>query len=137
MLFGAFIFLNIKGTLRHKILGYGYVISMALLNISAMFIYDLLGHFGPFHVAALISFVTLVGGYVPAYRRKPKGAWLQYHYYLMCWCYAGLVAAAASEVMTRLPSAPFFPAVAGASFAIFAVSGWLIYRRNPLELLKL
>ncbi len=136
MLFGAMIFLNIKGTRWHKILGYGYVISMAVLNISAMFIYKLFGHFGPFHAAALVSFITLVAGYIPVYRRKANKGWLSLHYYLMCWCYAGLIAAAASEGLTRIPSAPFAPAVLAASLAIFILSGWLIHSRNPSDLLR-
>lgn len=136
MVFGALIFFNFKGTRRHKFLGYGYVISMATLNISAMFIYRLFGSFGPFHAAAVISFFTLLAGYIPAFRRKPQKGWIQYHYVLMCWCYAGLIAAAASEAMTRLPSAPFFPAVIAVSLLVFAVSGWLIYRNNPMDLLK-
>ena len=136
MFFGAAIFFNIKGTRWHKILGYGYVVSMALLNVSAMFIYDLFGGFGPFHAAALVSFITLVAGYIPAYRRKPNKGWLPLHYYLMCWCYAGLLAAAASEALTRLPSAPFAPAVVVASLGIFLLAGWLIYRRNPIDLIK-
>ena len=136
MIFGAAIFFNIKGTRWHKILGYGYVVSMALLNVSAMFIYDLFGGFGPFHAAALVSFITLVAGYIPVYRRKPVKGWLPLHYYLMCWCYAGLLAAAASEALTRLPSAPFTPAVVVASLGIFLLAGWLIHRRNPIDLIK-
>jgi uncharacterized membrane protein len=130
------IFFNIKGTRWHKVLGYGYVVCMASLNISAMFIYDLFGRFGPFHVMAIISFFTLLAGYIPVYRRKPIKGWVQLHYYLMCWCYSGLLAAFASEILTRAPAAPFFPAVIAASVAIFAISGWLIYRRDPIEIIK-
>lgn len=136
LVFGFCIFLLAKGTRSHKFFGYGYVISMALLNISAMFIYNLTGRMGPFHIAAIFSFFTLVAGFFPAWRRKPAKFWLEYHYQFMCWCYAGLVAAALSEVLTRLPSSPFWTAVAASSFLVFLVSGWLISRHDPRELAR-
>lgn len=109
---------------------------MALLNVSALFIYNLTGYFGPFHYAAIFSFITLVAGFMPAWRRKPAKFWLEYHYQFMSWCYAGLLAAAASEVMTRLPSSPFWLAVVASSALIFFISGWLIFRFDPRELAK-
>lgn len=133
LFFGFCIFLIAKGTRSHKIFGYGYVVSMASLNISAMFIYNLTGHIGPFHIAAIFSFITLVAGFLPVWRRKPAKLWLEYHYQFMCWCYAGLVAAAFSEILTRL-SSPFWPAVIAGSCIIFVISGWLIFRRNPRDL---
>jgi uncharacterized membrane protein len=134
LLFGFCIFLVAKGTRQHKFFGYGYVISMALLNISALFIYNLTGRMGPFHIAAIFSFITLVAGFIPVWRRKPAKLWLEYHYQFMSWCYAGLVAAALSEALTRLPSSPFWPAVAAGSILVFLVSGWLIFRHDPREL---
>jgi uncharacterized membrane protein len=136
LFFGFCIFLIAKGTRSHKFFGYGYVVSMALLNISAMFIYNLTGHIGPFHIAAMFSFITLVAGFLPAWRRKPAKLWLEYHYQFMCWCYAGLVAAAVSEVLTRLPSSPFWLAVAMASITIFIITGWLTSRFDPHDLAK-
>jgi uncharacterized membrane protein len=136
LVFGFCIFLIAKGTRSHKFFGYGYVISMALLNISAMFIYNLTGRLGPFHIAAIFSFITLVAGFLPAWRRKPAKLWLEYHYQFMCWCYAGLVAAAFSELLTRLPASPFWPAVVSGSVLIFFVSGWLISRVTPRDLIR-
>ncbi|MFN8411071.1 MAG: DUF2306 domain-containing protein [Anaerolineales bacterium] len=136
LIFGVCIFLMHKGSRIHKIFGYGYVISMATLNISAMLIYRLTGHFGPFHGAAIASFITLVAGFIPAWRRKPSIQWLEYHYQFMCWSYAGLVAAGASEVMTRVPASPFWPAVMATSVFIFLVSGYLISQYNAKDLVK-
>lgn len=134
LLFGFCIFLVSKGTRSHKLFGYGFVISMALLNISAVFIYNLTGRMGPFHIAAVFSFITLVAGFLPVWRKKPAKLWLEYHYQFMCWCYAGLVAAAFSEISTRLPSSPFWPVVIAGSFLVFFISGWLISRHDPREL---
>ena len=40
-----------------------YVLSMLLLNITALMIYDLYGRFGPFHVASVISLATIGAGF--------------------------------------------------------------------------
>lgn len=100
---GPAVFFRRKGDARHRALGYGYVVSMALLNASALLIYDLFGRWGPFHWAALVSLLTLAAGFVPALLRRPRGKWLEWHYFGMCWSYVGLAAAAVSETFTRLP----------------------------------
>ncbi|HEU4744803.1 MAG TPA: DUF2306 domain-containing protein [Anaerolineales bacterium] len=69
LIFGVCVFLTRKGTRLHKQLGYAYFFNMPGLNISALFIYRLTGHFGPFHGAALASLLTLMAGFSAAYRR--------------------------------------------------------------------
>jgi uncharacterized membrane protein len=128
LVFGVCVFFTRKGTRLHKQLGYAYFFNMLGLNISALFIYRLSGHFGPFHGAALASLLTLIAGFIPAYLRLPHGRWLELHYEFMNWSYVGLVAAAMAEVMTRLPSAPFWPAVALSAILVFFVGGVLIAR---------
>lgn len=131
LLLGGGVFLLPKGGRRHRGLGYGYVAAMLLLNGTALLIYRLTGHAGPFHVAALFSLATVVAGFLPAYRRRPRGQWLHWHYAFMCWSYVGLVAAGASEVATRLPEAPFWGGVVAASLVIFVVGGILIEWGRP------
>jgi uncharacterized membrane protein len=115
-----------KGTRLHKQLGYAYFFNMLGLNISALFIYRLTGRFGPFHIAALASLITLFAGFIPAYLRLPNVRWLELHYQFMNWSYAGLVAAGVSEAATRLPSAPFWPAVFIGTLLVFLIGGVLI-----------
>jgi hypothetical protein len=100
------------------------------LNISALFIYRLTGHFGPFHGAALASLLTLMAGFSAAYLHLPHGRWLELHYEFMNWSYVGLVAAGLSEATTRLPSAPFWPAVFVATLIVFLMGGLLIARER-------
>lgn len=128
LIFGFCVLLVRKGTRSHKQLGYAYFFNMLGLNISALFIYKLTGHFGPFHGAALASLLTLIAGFIPAYRRLPRERWLEFHYEFMNWSYVGLIAAGVSEVATRLPSAPFWPAVMASMFAVFLAGGILISR---------
>ena len=125
---GLGVLLTRKGTRLHKQLGYAYFFNMLGLNLSALFIYRLTGHFGPFHGAALVSLLTLIAGFIPAYLRLPRGRWLELHYEFMNWSYVGLIAAGVSEVATRLPSAPFWPAVVVSMFAVFLLGGAIIVR---------
>ena len=128
LVFGLCVLLVRKGTRLHKQLGYAYFFNMLGLNISALFIYQLTGHFGPFHGAALASLLTLIAGFIPAYLHLPRGRWLDFHYEFMNWSYVGLIAAGVSEATTRLPSAPFWPAVVASMFAVFLIGGMLIVR---------
>ena len=128
LLAGLGVIFTRKGTLLHKQLGYVYFFNMLGLNISALFIYRLTGHFGPFHDAAPASLLTLSAGFIPAYLRLPQGRWLELHYEFMNWSFVGLVAAGVSEAATRLPSAPFWPGVIAGTLAVFIIGGRLIGR---------
>ena len=86
-------------------------------------IYDLFGGVGPFHIAALISLVTLIGGTIPARRRRPPRGWLPWHAYWMSWSYVGLVAAAVAETATRYLDLPFGATAGTASLIVFIIGG--------------
>ena len=126
---GAAVLLRRKGTASHRRLGWAYAAAMLGLNGTAMLIYRLFGGFGPFHVAALASLLTLVGGLVPVIRRRPADRWLERHYYWMTYSYAGLLAATMSEIVTRVPGAVFWWAVVGGTLAVLAIGALLISRR--------
>lgn len=128
LIFGLCVFFTRKGTRLHKQLGYAYFFNMLTLNLSALFIYRLTGHFGPFHGAALASLLTLFAGFIAVYLRLPHGRWLELHYEFMNWSYVGLVAAGVSEAATRLPSAPFWPAVFVGTLVVFLLGGRVIAR---------
>ena len=134
LILGLCVLLVRKGTRIHKQLGYAYFFNMLGLNISALFIYQLTGHFGPFHGAALASLLTLIAGFIPAYRRLPRERWLEFHYEFMTWSYVGLIAAGVSEAATRLPSTPFWPAVIVSMVAVFLLGGILISRSRSNSL---
>ena len=128
LLLGSIVFLNRKGTRLHVQVGFGYVVSLLVMNATALGIYRLSGGPNAFHVGALFSLATVVAGWVPAIRRKPRDSWLRYHFEFMSWSYVGLVAAAVSEAGTRLPHAPFIGAVLAGSAAVFLLGGMLIVR---------
>ena len=123
---GAVVLSMRKGTARHRQIGWVYAGSMLALNLSALMIYRLFGRFGPFHVAALISLASLASAMIPAIRRKPEKKWLERHYYGASWSYIGLLAAAASELITRVPATVFWWGVLGATLAVVAIGGTII-----------
>jgi uncharacterized membrane protein len=128
LLCAAFVFPMVKGTRLHKVLGYSYSAALLTTNVTAFGLYHLTGHFGMFHIAAIVSFLTLLAGLVPVITRRPRKSWLSLHYRYTSWSYVGLLAAAVSEAAVRLPRAPFWPAVAFGSAIFFGVGGWLIAR---------
>ena len=110
---GAAVLLTRKGTRRHRQLGWAYVVSMLLLNITALLIYRLFGRVGPFHVAAVFSLATVIAGVlagIGARRARAsrnavdRARALERHYQWMTWSYVGLAAAAVSEIATRVPA---------------------------------
>ncbi len=70
---GMIVISNKKGTAFHKKVGYLYVFSMLVLNITALFIYRLTGGFNLFHIFVLASLFSIVGGMsAPLFNRKNK-----------------------------------------------------------------
>lgn len=132
LLTGLAVILRQKGTRSHRLVGRAYVGSMLGLNVSAFMLYRLFGQFGPFHVAALISLVTVIAGFVTVRWRRPCGSWMGRHAYWMSWSYVGLLAAAASEATTRIPQSPFWWMVVGSSLLALYAGMEVINRRVPV-----
>ncbi len=128
VIFGTIILLQKKGTRLHKQIGYWYIGSMAVLLITAFMLYNLFGGFGIFHVAAIVSSVTLVMGMWPAFKRS-KPNWIMHHLAWMYWSVFGLYAAFASEIFTRVVPTEFFSGVGIATGLIMAV-GAIGFKRN-------
>lgn len=100
---GAWVLWARKGTRIHVSSGYVYLVSMVLLNGTALAKYDLTGGFNMFHAAAIGSSLTLAGAFAAAlvYRRTRDRRAIAAHGHLMIWSYFGLFAALVAEVVTR------------------------------------
>ena len=110
---GAVVLLRPKGGRWHRLTGRVYVGAMlALCGLS----FGLRGTtpafdgLGPFHVAAVVSLVTVAAGAWSAWRRR--AGWLPWHYMWMAWSYIGLVMATGGHVQ-----APLAQALAGLGLA--------------------
>lgn len=141
-----------KGGRRHRQIGWTYVVAMLTVNATAFMLYGLFGGFGPFHVAAIISLTGIVAGTLAARSaRKARRAGqafkrshrVEVHYWWMTFSYVGLIAALASEAITRLPAtraaaggagAMFGAAVGVATALVFGVGSYLIVTRRARAL---
>jgi len=126
LLFGSLVLLMKKGTNRHRLMGYVYVFSMTIMNITAFSIYRLFHGFGPFHIAALASSVTLLMGFVPALFRKKISSWIHYHVFGMYYSAIGLYAAFAAEVVVRIPGINFGMGVSVVSIIVMTAGIFFI-----------
>lgn len=144
---GAVVVMNAKGTRWHRTFGHIYATSMVGVIVTAFSIYDLTGKFGPFHVAASLSAVTLSAGLYFVLARRPKYNWIEWHAQWMSWSYIGLMAALTAESLTRfiMPRAAplleerelwsvFWSTVVVVSLVTFAVGWWLVKTKLPQAL---
>jgi uncharacterized membrane protein len=100
------ILFSAKGTPFHKKMGYLYVVSIAILNISSFGVMEFFkGQPGPFHFGAIVSIVFTTIGIVPAIRKKGKN-WRVWHYYGMNGSIMGLFAAFFVEAVFRSFTSP-------------------------------
>ncbi len=129
ILFGTAVMLVRKGTRRHKWVGRSYATMMLATNTTAMMIFELYGHFGPFHWMVLASSVSWLAGYVIAWRRT--SGWRYKHAYFMAGSYVGLMAAAGAEVVSRVPGWPFGLTVVVSSVTVICVGIYAMQRTMP------
>jgi hypothetical protein len=101
------------------------------VNVSALSVYEDSAGVGPFHILAVVSLTTLLGGSIPAFLRLPASWWLDLHAYFMSWSYVGLVAAGAAQLATMSSSLVGWFAVGLPSILIGIIGGVLIHTRVP------
>lgn len=131
MVFGAVVLIKPKGDKKHVQLGYLYVWSMSLMNLTAFGIYNF-GSFSLFHGFAIFSLITLAAGIYPAIK-KSKG-WYPRHFYFMSWSVVGLFCAFWSEIGTRLLDMQYFWWTVLVASLLTVGIGALIIHRNAKKL---
>ena len=137
MILGAVVVIKKKGTKFHVQVGYSYAAMMLILNITALMIYQLFGQFGPFHFAAVISLISIFGGLIPAYLKKPEKIWLEFHYEFMNWSVIGLYAAFWSETFSRFfRFAGFWVLVTTATAMTVSVGWYLLKKKKKIMMQK-
>jgi uncharacterized membrane protein len=98
---GLCVILLPKGRAAHRVLGLIYVFAMLTTCISALLLYQMTGHFGLFHVFAVLCLIYVMIGVVQPLLRR--GDWMRRHLYWMGWSYLGLLAASGTEFFIHLP----------------------------------
>jgi len=120
-----------KGGALHRCIGLVYVFAMLALNLAALAIYHLTGHFDLFHGFAILSLIfTLLGLTMPIFR---PSNWRLRHARWMSWSVLSLLGAALNEAAIRLPLHVDRPArIIGVGMAIamaITVAGFWLYPR--------
>lgn len=136
LLFGTYVLVTKKGTKRHKQIGYAYVVSMLVLLVTSFMLYHLFNRFGLFHWLAVVSSITLLGGFIPVLIKKPA-SYISMHFSFMYWSVFGLYGAFVAEVMVRIPkyvveggkpNAMFFNMVGIAVFITMGLGYYFFYK---------
>lgn len=131
LILGAAVACRPKGGRSHRTLGYSYALSLLLVNVCALSVYEDSAGMGPFHILAVVSLVTLTAGFVPVFLRRPVSGWLDLHGYFMSWSYVGLVAAGVAQLATMYSALSAPLAVGLPSILVVIMGGVLIHTRVP------
>ena len=129
--------LRAKGGPIHRALGYAFVYAMLIADGAAMLVFQFTGRFNILHLGALANLVCIIFAIVPVLRSPRPANWKLQHYYWMSWSYAGLLAAAATELMVRTIHLPTrgqaWMATAATSMVVSAIAWVIINRNRPLS----
>jgi len=100
---GAWNVIAMKGTRRHRAVGWIYVGSMAGLIATSFGIFEVYAGFGPFHVMSLVSGGALALAIYFPLRRDRHEHWMLHHYMWITYSYVGLVMATGSHLFAYGP----------------------------------
>jgi uncharacterized membrane protein len=119
----------------HRQLGYVYVASMVVADLSILTVYRFNGRFNAFHVGAIVNLFCLAMALRPMLAKPRPVQWRLTHYMWVSWSYVGLLAAALTEFLIRtrpfgVGAAPI-AATVGASLVVGVVGAVLIQRFRP------
>jgi Predicted membrane protein (DUF2306) len=98
---GGFVFLDRKGTSRHRSVGKVYVLVLSLVNFTALGIYRQ-GTFWFPHWFAVAALVTIAVGFSCAHFKRPETFWLPGHLTSMVVSYWLLIGGSVNEVFLRV-----------------------------------
>jgi uncharacterized membrane protein len=87
-----------KGDSWHVGLGRLYVAVMLAVAVPALFIYDITGRPGPFHVLAVVSLLTTALGWLSVRRRGQSRPGVVAHGTFMAWSWVGVITAGLAQL---------------------------------------
>lgn len=116
---GLVVLVRRKGDAWHARLGRAYLIAMLAVSVPVLFVYEMTGGPGPFHVLAVVSLLTMALGWVAVRRRRPSRPGVAAHGTFMVWSWIGVVTAGLAQLANYVwPEAspwPVLVVVAGAT----------------------
>ena len=102
ILFGGWVLIKGKGTLRHKKIGLYYFVAMLVNNSTALTIYNAFGEWFFPHWLALAALAIIIPGYYIS-RLKNKSYALKVHIIAMVLSYYLLIGGAINETFLHIP----------------------------------
>lgn len=130
LVLGAAVVLRPKGVGAHRWLGIAYALALVVVDIAALSVHRE-ATFGPFHVLAVISLLTLACGVTPLALGSRTPTALATHAHCMTWSYAGLLAAGAGQLAATWSRADGPRLVLPTIFAVLLASSVVIFMRVP------
>jgi uncharacterized membrane protein len=127
---GAVVVLRPKGVGAHRSLGIAYAAALVVLDAAALSVHRE-ATFGPFHILAVISLLTLAVGITPLALGSRTPTALATHAYCMTCSYAALLAAGTGQLAATWARGGGPRLVLPAIFSVLLVSGVVIFSRVP------
>ena len=140
LVLGCVVLLRRKGDAWHVRLGRVYVVTMLAVSVPVLFVFDIDGRPGPFHVLAVVSLLTTGLGLLAVRRRGRALSGVAAHGTFMVWSWIGVVTAGLAQAANhRWPGASPWPVLAVVGLATVAgalavprvVARGLPVRRDP------
>lgn len=110
----------------HRKAGYAYLTCMAVMIATAFGIYRQYNALGIFHLAAVLTLLTLLAGMLPVLFKKRLRQWLRLHNGFMYLSVLELYIALVAEFLVRIPQATFMT-VATLSSAVVLIPGSVLF----------
>lgn len=140
LIFGTFILVTEKGTIKHKLIGRLYALTMFVSLITAFMTYRLFGTWGIFHWTAVISTLTILLGLIPILIKRPINNYVMLHYSFMYWSIIGVYGAFVSETLVRIPKVVIISGIPNTVFynmtgigtaLVMGVGAWCFFKLKP------
>lgn len=94
---GLVVLVRRKGDPWHVRLGRLYVVAILAVAVPALFVYNITGRPGPFHVLAIVSLLTTALGWLSVRRGGRSRAGVAAHATFMAWSWVGVVTAGLAQ----------------------------------------
>lgn len=120
LVIGGVMLWRVKGGHAHQRDGRRYIYTMALVNLSALGIYQI-GGFNVFHVLALGTLASLAIAFASARWRRPGRYWLRIHLTAIIFSYYQLIGGLINEAFARAPPLQGQQALLGLTHAVAMV----------------
>lgn len=110
LVLGAVVLVRRKGDGPHAVLGRVYLVAMLAVSVPVLFVYDMTGGPGPFHLLAVVSLVTTGLGWSAVRRRGRSRSSVVAHGTFMVWSWVGVVTAGLAQLANHVwPQAAPWP----------------------------